>query len=217
MNNIPWWGYVILAGLAWGTYVPIIFFGGSELGGNRRMRGSMAILCVGVAYFVLAVVFPLVLFLSGQQRMAEPEDDRAGVRVAGGCRGRGRGHLRDVRLQYRDGGRDEAKKLNRRSTPRRIECYIGAADLRPRPGHQHSGQFRLAPERRITRWHFDLELPGWKLAVGILLVGVGSFLVLYSKEEAEETKKAAEGPNPPLSPRSAAAPVDKPNPPPNGS
>ena len=59
--SIPWWGYVILAGLAWGTYVPIIFFGGSELGGKANAR-LMAILCVGIAYFVLAVVFPLALF-----------------------------------------------------------------------------------------------------------------------------------------------------------
>ena len=29
--NVPWWGYVLLAGLAWGTYVPIIFYGGTEL------------------------------------------------------------------------------------------------------------------------------------------------------------------------------------------
>ena len=29
--NIPWWGYVIGAGLAWGTYVPLVFFGGTEL------------------------------------------------------------------------------------------------------------------------------------------------------------------------------------------
>src|SRR3989442_14457443 len=29
--SIPWWGYVIGAGLAWGTYVPLVFFGGTEL------------------------------------------------------------------------------------------------------------------------------------------------------------------------------------------
>src|SRR5438874_7521919 len=66
MSNIPWWGYVVLAGLSWGTYVPIIFYGGSVLGGNASAR-LMAILCVGVAYFVLAVVLPVALFASGQQ------------------------------------------------------------------------------------------------------------------------------------------------------
>src|SRR5262245_35838947 len=59
-----WLLYVALAGLAWGTYVPIIFYGGSELGGKPNAR-LMAILCVGVAYFVIGVLLPLVLFFSG--------------------------------------------------------------------------------------------------------------------------------------------------------
>ena len=63
MNNIPWWGYVILAGLAWGTYVPIIFYGGTELTTKPGTIGGRlaSILCVGVAYFVLGVVVPVVL------------------------------------------------------------------------------------------------------------------------------------------------------------
>src|SRR5436189_3458590 len=68
--SIPWWGYVLLAGLAWGTYVPVIFFGGSELGGKANAR-LMAILCVGVAYFVIGVMFPLAMFLSGQYQWPE--------------------------------------------------------------------------------------------------------------------------------------------------
>src|SRR5436853_62576 len=59
-----WLVYVALAGLAWGTYVPIIFYGGSELGGKANAR-LMAILCVGGAYFVIGVLLPLALFLSG--------------------------------------------------------------------------------------------------------------------------------------------------------
>jgi len=62
--NIPWYGYVILAGLAWGTYVPLIFFGGQMLSpaDPKAIGGRLAsILCVGVAYFLLAVVVPLAL------------------------------------------------------------------------------------------------------------------------------------------------------------
>jgi hypothetical protein len=44
----------------------------------------------------------------------------------------------------------------------------------PQPGHP---------------FHFDLELPGWKLWAGIFLVGAGAALVLYSKEEAEVDKQ----------------------------
>src|SRR5438552_15008001 len=60
-----WLLYVGLAGLAWGTYVPTIFYGGSELGGKANAR-LLAILCVGIAYFVIGVLFPLILFLTGQ-------------------------------------------------------------------------------------------------------------------------------------------------------
>lgn len=62
--SIPWWGYVILAGLAWGTYVPIVFFGGQMLSpaDPKSVGGRLAsILCVGVAYFFLAVVIPVAL------------------------------------------------------------------------------------------------------------------------------------------------------------
>ena len=63
MSNIPWWCYVILAGLAWGVYVPLIFFGGTELTTRPgTMGGRLAsILCVGIAYFLMAVVVPIVL------------------------------------------------------------------------------------------------------------------------------------------------------------
>lgn len=67
MDKIPWWGYVILAGLAWGTYVPIIFYGGTELTTKPgTMGGRLAsILCVGVAYFVMAVVIPVLMMSLG--------------------------------------------------------------------------------------------------------------------------------------------------------
>src|SRR4051812_32874596 len=65
MKN-EWVLYTLAAGLAWGTYVPLIFYGGSELGGKSASR-ILAILCVGVAYFVIAVLFPLYLFLSGKE------------------------------------------------------------------------------------------------------------------------------------------------------
>lgn len=70
--NIPWWGYVILAGLSWGTYVPIIFFGGSELSAKPGIGGRlMAIICVGVAYLVLAIVIPVIVFLTNQSAWQE--------------------------------------------------------------------------------------------------------------------------------------------------
>jgi len=49
---------------------------------------------------------------------------------------------------------------------------------------------------------FALHLPGWKLWVGILLVGLGAALVLFSKEEAETKEASAKKPAPAV----AAAP-----------
>ena len=82
MSKYEWLLYVGLAGLAWGTYVPIIFYGGNELGKAANAR-LMAILCVGVAYFVIGVLFPLTKFppgargpLAGGVLRADPRDPR---------------------------------------------------------------------------------------------------------------------------------------------
>src|SRR5215510_8345729 len=75
-----WLMYVLLAGLSWGTYVPLIFYGGSELGGKPASR-ILAILCVGVAYFVIAVIFPLYLFISGKEKW--PDLDTIGLVFSG--------------------------------------------------------------------------------------------------------------------------------------
>src|SRR5437870_13776519 len=62
-DRYTWLLYVALAGLAWGTYVPIIFYGGNELSAKPGPSGRfMAILCVGIAYFVIGVILPLVMF-----------------------------------------------------------------------------------------------------------------------------------------------------------
>src|SRR4051812_37654795 len=61
----PWLAFVIGAGVCWGTYVPLIAYGGRSLGGpgETGMRNPLgAVLCVGAAYVVLGVLFPLVWF-----------------------------------------------------------------------------------------------------------------------------------------------------------
>src|SRR5262245_15548494 len=66
MGKYEWLLYVALAGLAWGTYVPIIFYGGNELSAKPGPSGRfMAILCVGGAYFFCGVLLPLVTFATG--------------------------------------------------------------------------------------------------------------------------------------------------------
>jgi hypothetical protein len=51
-----WIVFVAMAGLAWGTYVPLIAQGGKEL-----KNSYASLLCVGVAYFLLAVLIPVAI------------------------------------------------------------------------------------------------------------------------------------------------------------
>ena len=180
--TIPWWGYVVLAGISWGVYVPIIFYGGSELGGRQNAR-LMAILCVGVAYFVLAVMFPLILFLSGQ--LEWPSFKTNGL-VFAGLAGVA-GAVGAICVVYASGAAVTQAKAEGAVTPSELAKYriyiapliFGLAPLinavvasvwHPLPGHPA---------------HFDPKLPDWRFLTGIVFIGLGVALVLYAKEARE--------------------------------
>jgi hypothetical protein len=188
-----WLVYVGLAGLAWGTYVPIIFFGGNELAQAGQRAGPserlMAILCVGVAYFVIGVVFPLAMFLSGQYGWPTTfrPNGLAFSALAGVAGAVGAICVIFATQAAMGAARDEGLE-----GPALAKYRVYIAPL----------IFGLAPvinvlvssvwhPRSGDAFHFTFELPGWKLWVGILLVGVGAGLVLYSKEEAEAHKAPA--------------------------
>src|SRR5205085_5959526 len=61
--------FVVLAGLSWGVYVPLIAQGGKEL-----KNSYASFLCVGAAYFVIAVLLPLGMlwYMSTQPPHAPP-------------------------------------------------------------------------------------------------------------------------------------------------
>ena len=190
--NIPWWGYVILAGLSWGTYVPIIFYGGSELGGKANAR-LLAILCVGLAYFVIGVLFPLVVFLSGQQEWPSLKTtgivfaSLAGVAGAAGA----------ICVVFASSAAMSAglaqKAIDPSFNPATYRLFIAPLifGLAPVINTLVSSVWHPKPG---NPWHFDVQIPDWRLFVGILLVGVGVFLVLYSKEAAEAGKTAPKPP-----------------------
>ena len=177
--NIPWWGYVVLAGLSWGTYVPIIFYGGSELGGKPLSR-MVAILCVGGAYFVIGVLLPLY-YLFTTDRAQWPQfttsglvfSSLAGVAGAAGA----------LCVVFASKAAIDAAKLNEVS-PGTYRVFIAPLifGLAPIINVVVSSLWHPKPGDPL---HFGLELPGWKLWVGILLVGLGAGLVLFSKEEVE--------------------------------
>jgi hypothetical protein len=226
MNNIPWWGYVILAGLAWGTYVPIIFYGGTELTTRPGTIGGRlaSILCVGVAYFVLGVVVPLILMSLRDD--AKPDwktnglvfSALAGVAGAVGAicvifaskaavdAAKGEFETREAALVAQmDSEADPAKKA---ATEAELKEYRG-----DRAKHYASYRILIAPlifslaplintllsliwhPKPGDPFHFGFDLPSWHLPVGIVLVAVGTFLVLYSKEAAEANKAAAPKPS----------------------
>ena len=56
-NDLLYLVFVVLAGLSWGVYVPLIAQGG------KALKSSYAsFLCVGAAYFLIAILFPLGMF-----------------------------------------------------------------------------------------------------------------------------------------------------------
>lgn len=203
--NIPWWGYVIGAGLAWGTYVPLVFFGGTELTVNKGSIGGRlaSILCVGIAYFLLAVVIPVVLMAIRDD--AKPEWKSTGLvfsALAGVA-----GAIGAICVIFASKSAVDAAKLEG-VNPATYRVYIAPLIFALAPAINTLLSLVWHPKSGDP-FHFAFELPGWKLPVGILLVAAGTFLVLYSKEEAE----AAKGPKP----APAAAPGENPNPAPVGS
>lgn len=194
-----WLLYVVLAGLAWGTYVPIIFYGGDELGKGPNAR-LMAILCVGLAYFVVGVLFPLVMFLSGQYEWPALKFNGLAFSGLAGIAGAvgaicvifatqaARASARDAQLD-----------------PTTFKVFIAPLI------------FGLAPVINVlvsTVWHpqagdpfhFGFKSPHPILWLGIAFVGIGAGLVLYSKELSETAKKDA----PPKGPEAAVTAIKAP-------
>jgi hypothetical protein len=170
--SLPWWGYVICAGLAWGVYVPLIFYGGTELTTRPGTIGGRlaSILCVGIAYFLMAVVIPLVLMVMRDD--AQPEWKTTGL-IFSGLAGVA-GAIGAICVIFASKAAVDAAKAEG-VNPATYRVYI-------------------AP--------LIFEVPGWKLPAGIVLVALGTFLVLMSKEEAEAGKGA-----PPKPPEAASPPA----------
>ncbi|VTR96716.1 hypothetical protein [Tuwongella immobilis] len=200
-----WLLYVLLAGLSWGTYVPLIFYGGTELGGKPSAR-LMAILCVGIAYFVIAVLFPLGLFLSGKEQWPEMRTNGllfsglAGVAGAVGA----------ICVIFATKAAVAAAK-GEGLDPSTFKMYIAPLIFSLAPLINVLVSLVWHPNTE-TAFHFELKsLPGWKLWVGVLLVAAGTFLVLFSKEESEgKPKAAAPSAAPAVAATSAPAPTEPP-------
>jgi len=199
MNNIPWWGYVILAGLAWGTYVPIIFYGGTELTTRPGTIGGRlaSILCVGGAYFVMGVIIPLVLMSLRED--ARPEWKMNGL-VFSSLAGIA-GAVGAICVIFASKAAVDQAKLDG-VNPATYRMYIAPLIFSLAPAVNTVLSLIWHPQKG-SPWHFEFEMPGWKLPLGILFVALGTFLVLMSKEEVE----AAKGGPKPAAPPAPVAPA----------
>jgi drug/metabolite transporter (DMT)-like permease len=189
--NIPWWGYVIIAGLAWGTYVPIVFYGGIELTPSTQGIGGRlaSILCVGIAYFVLAVIIPVALIYTGDNS-TKPDWKTTGL-VFSGLAGV-MGAVGAICVIFASKAAVDAAKaegLNIAS----YRMYIAPCIFCLAPIVNTLLSSFWHPAKGGNWANFHLEMPGWKMWLGIFLAAVGTFLVLMSKEEAE-AKKGPGGP-----------------------
>jgi hypothetical protein len=200
MSSIPWWGYVILAGLSWGVYVPLIFFGGQELAVKTSPLGGRlaSILCVGIAYFAMAVVVPLILM--GVRDDATPSWKTTGL-VFSGLAGVA-GAVGAICVIF--ASKAAVDTANAQGVPvATYRMYIAPLIFSLAPAINTLLSLLWHPKPG-NPWVFEFEMPGWKLPAGIVLVALGTFLVLMSKEEVEGQKKPAAPPAVTPAPESSA-------------
>lgn len=183
--KFEWWMFVIGAVLSWGIYVPVLHEGQSAMGGGKPSDGAIrAFLCVGIAYFITAVVIPLVALSMGW---------------AG-----------NESLDFKDASGDLKSRAITFATLGGIAgaagalCIIFSIKFGGTPLYVAPLVFAGAPIVNAivsVIWHWKPEysrpelMRGWALfGAGILLAAIGAGLVLYSKGsldvEAIKTKKA---------------------------
>src|ERR1700677_561691 len=169
-DKYTWLLYVGLAGLAWGTYVPIIFYGGSELGGRPNAR-LMSILCVGGAYFVIGVLLPLSLFLFQSETYPWPQWNTTGLIFSGLAGVAGAVGAICVIFATQAAMRAAAEA---QVPPPTFRVYIAPLIFGLAPVINTLVSTVWHPDKEHGPFHFALKMPGWQLWVGILLVGVGA-------------------------------------------
>ena len=185
MSFETWMAFVVGAVLSWGVYVPVLHEGQSTMGGGSPSAGAVrAFLCVGIAYFVTAVVIPLIALqfgMAGGEKLEFTTKD-------------GSFNMNAVAFSTLGGIAGAAGAL----------CIIFSIKNGGKPLYVAPLVFAGAPiVNAIVSiiWHPPEDgarpeyIPGWSMfAAGILLAAIGAGLVLYSKgmidQKAKELKQA---------------------------
>jgi uncharacterized membrane protein len=175
-----WMAFVLGAVLSWGVYVPVLHEGQTAMAGNQPSGAVRAFLCVGIAYFVTAVVIPLIALQFG---MAKGESldftDKEG-------------NVNTYALAF--------STLGGIAGAAGALCIIFSIKNGGKPLYVAPLVFAGAPIVNAIIsiiWHPPEEgmrseyLPGWIMfAAGILLAAAGAGLVLYSKGYIDAQKNA---------------------------
>jgi len=184
--GVNWQMYVIGAALSWGLYGPALQKGSHALGhGPTAEVGRMkAFLCVGIAYFVLAVIYPLIMLLKDGKLNGFDTGGTVTAVVAGALGALG------------------------------ALCVILAFGAGGSPIYVMPLIFGLAPVINVVVTYVwdtaegkSWAVPQWPFFAGIVLAGLGATLVLMYKPAAAAPKPAGEAGKPAAV---AAAPSDKP-------
>lgn len=175
MERQLWLIYAIAAGLCWGTYVPLVQQGIRGLSNNS----FASFLCVGIAYFLIAILFPLAMFFTSQAPSPQWTTYGATFATLAGAAG-AFGALFVI-------------FANRAAPSQDYRMYIPPVIFALAPVLNTIVSLLWHPDPiRHEALHFGIKvLPGWKFYVGILLTAAGAALVLFSKEEAEDAAKKA--------------------------
>jgi uncharacterized membrane protein len=155
-----WHAFVLGTILSWGVYVPVLHEGQSALGGTPKAGAVRAFFCVGVAYFITAIVVPLILF----SMKATDESFQFNARgltfgILGGLAGAA-GALGIV-MAIKNGG-----------SPLFISPLV----------------FAGAPVVNVIvamLWHPPAAKPSLLFYAGIIMAACGAGLVLYSKTDMD--------------------------------
>ena len=172
-SSRTWLLYVLMAGLCWGTYVPLIAFGGKNLSAGKDFPFAgryAAFLCVGVAYVVIAVAFPLLRSFAVGDPIPTKPVGLVFAGLAGAAGALGALGVIFATATAQPGDRIYIAPLIFTLAP----LLNTVVSLFWHPTAEHPLHFGL-PE----------HMPSWKLFVGVVLVGIGAGLVLLSKEESE--------------------------------
>jgi drug/metabolite transporter (DMT)-like permease len=170
MDGKLWLVYSVLAGLCWGTYVPLVQQG---IRGLQSPFGSF--LCVGIAYFLIAVIVPIGLLMTTERAPNWTAYGISFATLAGVA-----GALGALCVIFANRNSSVEDKL-----------YIAPIIFALAPVLNTVVSIFWHPSPAGGAFNFGMEhLPGWKLWLGIVLTGVGAALVLYSKEEAESSHAA---------------------------